>query len=100
VVATPELPTVQVVEIPLKRIKVSTRLRGTDEDAVKDLSESIAGIGLLHPITVSRHGEWFHLLSGMHRLEAFRQLGRETIPATISESDPLIEEIIEEAPIG
>ena len=84
-----------VVEIPLKRIKVSTRLRGTDEGAVKDLAESIEGIGLLHPITVSRHGEWFHLLSGMHRLEAFRLLGRETIPATISQSDPLIEELIE-----
>jgi ParB family transcriptional regulator, chromosome partitioning protein len=84
-----------VVEIPLKRIKVSTRLRGTDEDAVKDLAESIGGIGLLHSITVSRHGEWFHLLDGMHRLEAFRLLDRETIPATISESDPLIEELIE-----
>ena len=84
-----------VVEIPLKRIKVSSRLRGTDEGAVKDLAESIAGIGLLHPITVSKYGEWFHLLSGMHRLEAFRQLGRETISATISQSDPLIEELIE-----
>ena len=84
-----------VVEIPLKRIKVSTRLRGTDEDKVSDLAESISGIGLLHPITVSRHGEWFHLLSGMHRLEAFRQLGLETIPASINKSDPLIEELIE-----
>lgn len=84
-----------VVEIPLKRIKVSTRLRGTDEDKVSDLAESISGIGLLHPITVSRHGEWFHLLSGMHRLEAFRQLGRDTIPASINKSDPLIEELIE-----
>ena len=84
-----------VVEIPLKRIKVSTRLRGTDEDKVTDLAESIEGIGLLHPITVSRHGEWFHLLSGMHRLEAFRKLGRDTIPASINQSDPLIEELIE-----
>ena len=84
-----------VVEIPLKRIKVSTRLRGTDEDKVNDLAESISGIGLLHPITVSSHGEWFHLLSGMHRLEAFRQLGRDTIPASINKSDPLIEELIE-----
>lgn len=84
-----------VVEIPLKRIKVSTRLRGTDEDKVNDLVESIRGIGLLHSITVSRHGEWFHLLSGMHRLEAFRQLGRETIPASINKSEPLIEELIQ-----
>ena len=93
--ASEQVASLTVVEVPLKRIKVSTRLRGTDEGAVKDLSESIEGIGLLHAITVSKHGEWFHLLSGMHRLEAFRQLGRETIPATISQSDPLIEELIE-----
>ena len=84
-----------VVEVPLKRIKISTRLRGTCEDKVTDLAESIEGIGLLHPITVSKHGEWFHLLSGMHRLEAFRKLGRDTIPASINQSDPLIEELIE-----
>ena len=84
-----------VVQVPLKRIKISTRLRATDEDKVNDLAESIEGIGLLHPITVSQHGEWFHLLSGMHRLEAFRQLKRQTIPATINDSDPLIEELIE-----
>ncbi|WP_341901105.1 ParB N-terminal domain-containing protein [Synechococcus sp. UW140] len=84
-----------VVEVPLKLIKVSTRLRGTDEDKVTDLAESIEGIGLLHQITVSKHGEWFHLLDGMHRLEAFRKLGRDTIPASINQSDPLIEELIE-----
>ena len=60
-----------------------------------DIAESVEGIGLLHPITVSQHDEWFQLLSGMHRLESFRQLGRETIPANIKESDPLIEELIE-----
>jgi ParB family transcriptional regulator, chromosome partitioning protein len=96
VVATAEMATLlTVVQVPLKRIKVSTRLRATDEDKVNDLAESIEGIGLLHPITVSQHGEWFHLLSGMHRLEAFRQLKRQTIPATINDSDPLIEELIE-----
>lgn len=95
-VATAELASpFAVVQVPLKRIKVSTRLRGTDEDKINELAESIEGIGLLHPITVSRHGDWFHLLSGMHRLEAFRQLGRETIPASINQSDPLIEELIE-----
>jgi len=95
VVATPERPTVQVVEIPLNRIKVTTRLRGTDPQKVTDIAESVEGIGLLHSITVSKHGDCFHLLSGMHRLEAFRQLGRQTIPATIKDADPLIEELIE-----
>jgi len=95
VVATPERPTVQVVEIPLNRIRVTTRLRGTDPQKVTDIAESVEGVGLLHPITVSKHSDGFYLLSGMHRLEAFRQLGRQTIPATIKEADPLIEELIE-----
>ena len=93
-VAAPQKPAA-VVEIPLDRIKVTTRLRATDHDKVTDIAESVEGIGLLHSITVSQHGDWFHLLSGMHRLEAFRQLGRETIPANIKEADPLIEELIE-----
>jgi ParB family chromosome partitioning protein len=84
-----------VVEIPLDRIKVTTRLRATDHEKVQDIAESVEGIGLLHSITVSKHGEWFHLLSGMHRLEAFRQMGRKTIPATIKDADPLIEELVE-----
>ena len=85
----------EVVEIPIKRIKVTTRLRATDFAKVTDLAESISGVGLLHPVTVSKHGDQFHLLSGCHRLEAFRHLGRETIPATINQADPLIEELIE-----
>ena len=75
-----------MVEIPLKRIKVSTHLRAIDCGKVDDLCESIEGVNLLHPICVSQHGEWFHLLSGMHRLEAFRKLKRETIPATINDA--------------
>jgi len=96
VVATPLPPTsAPVVEIPLDRIKVLTRLRPTNEDKVIDIAESVRGIGLLHSITVSQHGDEFHLLSGMHRYAAFRRLEMETIPATIREPDPLLEELIE-----
>tara|TARA_Y100000289_G_scaffold1873_1_gene1746 strand:+ start:338 stop:1834 length:1497 start_codon:yes stop_codon:yes gene_type:complete len=90
VVATPS-----VVDIPINRIKVSTRLRGTDPDKIQDLAESIEGVGLLHAVTVSRRGDDYLLLAGNHRLESFRLLGRETIPATIQDADPLLEELIE-----
>ena len=95
--ATPvPVDTTTVVEIPISKIKVNTRLRGTNHDRVLDIAESVRGLGrLLHPICVSQHGDEFHLLSGMHRLEAFRQLGRSTIPASINDADPLIEELIE-----
>lgn len=96
-VATPDRAAVsnEVVEIPIDRIKVNTRLRATDHDKVRDISESVEGVGLLHAITVSKHGEWFHLLDGMHRVESFRLLKRKTIPATIRDADPLIDELIE-----
>ena len=89
-VATPS-----VVDVPISRIKVSTRLRGTDPDKIRDLAESIEGVGLLHAVTVSRRGDDYLLLAGNHRLESFRLLGRETIPATIQDADPLLEELIE-----
>ena len=56
-VATPSNPSPSVIEIPLKKIKVTTRLRGTDHQKVTDIAESVEGVGLLHPITVSQHGE-------------------------------------------
>lgn len=96
-VATPDKPasTTEVAEIPINRIKVTTRLRATDEDKIRDLAESISGVGLLHSITVSQKGDEYHLLAGNHRLEAHKLLGRKTIPATIKDADPLIEELIE-----
>ena len=96
-VATPEkaIATVGVVKIPINKIKVTTRLRATDEDKIRHLAESIAGVGLLHAITVSQKGEQFHLLAGNHRLESAKSLGWTSIPATINDADPLIEELIE-----
>ena len=92
-VATPNksISTVGVVEIPINKIKVTTRLRATDEDKMRDLAESIAGVGLLHAITVSQKGDQFHLLAGNHRLESAKSLGWSSIPATINDADPLIE---------
>jgi ParB family chromosome partitioning protein len=84
-----------VVEIPIDRIKVTTRLRPTDETKIRDLTESIRGVGLLHAITVSQKGDEFHLLAGNHRLESAKSLGWTSIPATINDADPLIEELIE-----
>ena len=84
-----------MVEIPISRIKVTTRLRATDEDKIRDLAESIDGVGLLHAITVSQNGDEYHLLAGNHRLEAHKLLKRKTIAATVKEADPLIDELIE-----
>jgi N6-adenosine-specific RNA methylase IME4 len=46
---------------------------------VKSLATSIESVGLLHPIVVDAHGV---LIAGERRIEAFKLLGRDEIPAT------------------
>ena len=85
----------KIINIQVADVIVTTRLRTTDEDKIRDLSESIASIGLLHPIAVAERDEKYVLLSGHHRLEAHKVLRRGHIPATIHEVDPLVEELIQ-----
>ena len=87
--------TTDVVEIPIDEIKVNRRMRRTDEERIKDLAESIKNIGLLHNICVAQKDDTYVLLSGLHRLEAFKILGRTTIPATVRQSNEHIDELIE-----
>ena len=63
-------------QIQVHNIKVGTRFRKLDDDKVDELSKSISVIGLLHPIVIDTKN---NLLSGHHRLEAHRKLGREFI---------------------
>ena len=61
------------VYVPVKR-------RGTlNPQLVDELAESILEIGLQSPILVRRDGERYVLVEGLHRLEACRKLGEETI---------------------
>ena len=85
----------KIINIQVADVIVTTRLRTTDEDKIRDLSESIASIGLLHPIAVAERDGKYVLLSGHHRLEAHKVLRRGHIPATIHEVDPLVEELIQ-----
>lgn len=57
--------------------------RDIDPAAVKRLADSIERLGLRHPITVKRRGDQYILVAGRHRIEAFRHLDREHIPACI-----------------
>ena len=82
-------------ELAVSQIKVGIRMRRTDPEAIEDLAESISGIGLLHPVTVADTGDSYLLLSGLHRLEAFKILKKETIPANIVSGDDLVYELIE-----
>ena len=82
--------------IPIKDIEIGERLRPLDEKEVEGKVRSIAELGLLNPITVSRHptrptigGDPFPrprylLRAGLHRLEACKRLKLKEIPAVIT----------------
>ena len=64
----------------IDKIYVPTKRRGTLNPAtVDELAESILQSGLRTPILVRQDGERFVLIEGLHRLEACKQLGEETI---------------------
>jgi len=76
------------------------RARGLDPVAVDRLAESIARLGLQTPITLryDQDADDILLVAGLHRLEAARKLGWETVPAiytTVSHDEARMWEIAE-----
>ncbi|MEE8534605.1 MAG: ParB N-terminal domain-containing protein [Kiloniellales bacterium] len=59
------------------------RQRNLDPNTVKKIAESILEVGLEVPISLRRDGERFVLVSGLHRLEACKALGDETVAAIV-----------------
>jgi ParB family chromosome partitioning protein len=84
--------------IPIADIKIGTRLRALDQEAVRVLAESMKVVGLKTPISVRRNPEGYELVTGLHRFEAARQLGWLEISAIIvvgSDADALKWQIAE-----
>ncbi len=73
-------------EIPvlIAEIYVPARLRGTlDPAKVETLAEDILEHGQQTAISVRKDDKRYVLVSGLHRLEASKSLGEETITAII-----------------
>lgn len=91
------VPEFDIIDAPIDDIYVLGDRRPAEAGAVDRLSGSIQKIGLRTPITIRQaeitddeSGEVFvayALVVGRHRLEAFRALGRERIPAIVRECD-------------
>jgi ParB-like chromosome segregation protein Spo0J len=65
---------------PVANIYVPSRLRATLKPGTVDaIAESILQNGQQTPILLRRDGERFVLVEGLHRLEACKKLGEETI---------------------
>jgi ParB family chromosome partitioning protein len=78
------------MQIQISEIQVGSRMRPLGD--VTPLAQSMAEIGLLHPIVITANNR---LVSGLHRLEAARRLGWSTIEATVVDADDLHAELAE-----
>ena len=66
--------------LAIAKIYVPAKRRATlDPDKAREIAESMLQVGQQTPILVRRDGERFVLVEGLHRLEACKQLGEETI---------------------
>ena len=80
------------MNIPVADITIPARKRPLNPAKVEQLVESIQEIGLLNPITLTPD---YVLISGLHRLEAVRQLGHRAIAAEIRTLNVLQQELAE-----
>lgn len=77
----------EILELPLTSIEVGLdRARPLDPAWVEGLAGSIREQGLMQPIVVRKVDAVYRLIAGHHRVEAFRLLDRDTIPAMLSDA--------------
>ena len=83
------------VEIPVALCRASPTARPIKTGHVLVLAESIKEIGLRQPINVRVIEDGYEIRGGGHRHAAFVMLGRETIPAIVSDDNDLRAELAE-----
>lgn len=75
----------KIVEIPLAQLRANPyQPRKTfDENAIKDLAESIREHGVIQPIVVRQALRGYEIIAGERRFRASQLLGNPTIPAVV-----------------
>lgn len=76
-------------------IVIGNRKRELNKDKVEELADSFKLIGQLEPITVTQKNGQYILLAGLHRLEAAKLLGWESIEAKVFTGNELECELVE-----
>ncbi|MCK9221336.1 MAG: ParB/RepB/Spo0J family partition protein [Limnochordia bacterium] len=78
----------KVMSVPIKMIEIPPRQirRRASQEGIKTLADSIAEVGLLHPITVRPlKGDMYRLIAGERRFQACKLLGFEYIECIIAD---------------
>lgn len=85
-----EIPVADVVPNPNQPRKVF------DEDALRELADSVQEVGLLQPIVVRRRGTHYELVMGERRWRAHQLAGLERIPAIVraTEDDDMLRDAL------
>jgi len=75
----------EVLELPLTELRPNPYQPRTvfDEDALKELAESIKEHGVFQPIIVKKSIKGYEIIAGERRYRASKLAGKETIPAII-----------------
>ena len=91
----PAEPEGEPVTVRLSRIEPNPEQprRRFDEEALKELSDSIKEYGVLQPLVVKRKGDRFEIIAGERRWRAARLAGLKEVPVIIKDLAP--KEILE-----
>lgn len=75
----------EVMQLPVRLVDPNRDQprRTFDEESLKELSQSIAAVGVLQPIIVCKDGERYTIIAGERRYRAARMAGLEEIPAIV-----------------
>lgn len=85
-----------IIQINLSDIRINPYQprKKFNEEALKELAESIKNYGVFQPIIVKKSIKGYDLVAGERRVRASRLVGMETIPAIVKDfSDELMREI-------
>lgn len=86
----------KIVNVEIESIVVGSRLRShIDPDKVEFLANSIAEIGLRHPLSIRTIADVPTLVTGLHRLEALKSLGLVEAPCIDAGDDDIAAQLWE-----
>ena len=82
------METGRVIFVPARSIRPNPAQprRIFDEQALQELSDSIAQHGILQPLSVREVGGRYQLISGERRLRAARMVGLSSVPCILVEA--------------